>query len=167
MNIIDIVLGTPYQVWIMLSYLLWVGIQAIKPSTVPLWRMSIIPLIFLAWSLSSIYSRCIACTQLIGFWIASITIGALLGRYLMSRLDSRIDAAGIIHLPGSSSTLILSMIFFLVKYGLGVTYALNPMMRSDLMVQAFDVMVSGLISGIFIGRFGYIVYRYSSRKDVR
>jgi hypothetical protein len=160
MNILDIVLGTPYWVWIVFSYLLWVGIQATKPSMVPLWRMSIIPLIFLAWSLSSIYARCIACMQLIGFWIAAITIGVLLGRYLMSRLDFRIDASAMIHLPGSRSTLILSMIFFIVKYGLGVTYAVNPIMRSDLMVQGFDVMVSGFISGIFIGRFGYIVYRY-------
>lgn len=159
MNILDIILGTPYWVWIVFTYLLWVGIQATKPSTVPLWRMSIIPLIFLVWSLSSIYSRCIACTQLIGFWGAAFTIGVLVGRYLMSRLDFRIDAA-MIHLPGSSSTLILSMFFFILKYGLGVMYALNPIMRSDFMVQGFDVMISGLISGIFIGRFGYIVYRY-------
>lgn len=167
MNIFDILLGTPYWVWIVFSYLLWVGMQATKPSTIPLWRMSIIPLIFLSWSLSSIYARCIACEELLGFWIVALAIGAFLGRYLMSRLDFRIDADAMIHLPGSRSTLMLSMIFFIVKYGLGVTYALNPMMRSDLMVQTFDVMVSGLISGIFIGRFGYIVYRYGSRKDVR
>lgn len=167
MNIFDVLLGTPYWVWIAFSYLLWLGIQAIKPSAVPLWRMSIIPLIFLSWSLSSIYSRCIACTQLVGFWITALVIGAFLGRYLMSRLDFRIDADAIIHLPGSRSTLMLAMIFFMVKYGLGFTYALNPMMRADLMMQTCDVMVSGLISGIFMGRFGYIVYRYRSRRDMR
>jgi len=39
----QILIHTPPWVWILLAYLVWQGIKAMQPRTVPIWRALIVP----------------------------------------------------------------------------------------------------------------------------
>ena len=160
MNFLDIILGTPWWVWILFGYLLIVGIKATKPNILPLWRIAVMPLIFVIWSIYSIYYKCIYCPKFFGIWFVALIFGILIGHLISMRLKSNIDSEKLIHMPGSLIPLLLSMMFFVLKYGLGVTYSLYPVMKGDLILLNFDLLLSGLISGIFCGRFSCVLYKY-------
>lgn len=162
MNILDIIWGTPYSVWVLLAYLLMVGIKATQKNVFPLWRMGIIPIIFILWSFHSIYYKCMSCPQFFGLWFIALMAGVLIGYQIMVRLKVSLDSSKLVHLPGSYIPLLFSMLFFILKYGVGVTYALYPIMRTNVPLFSFDLCLSGLISGIFLGRFGYVLYKYVS-----
>jgi hypothetical protein len=49
---IRILANTPIWVFALLAYLIWQGSQAIRPRTRPIWRMLIVPLVFLLIGLS-------------------------------------------------------------------------------------------------------------------
>lgn len=56
--------------------------------------------------------------------------------------------------------LLLALSFFVIKYTLGFTYAVYPSMRSNLLLLSFDLITSGIISGISLGRFLNVAYKY-------
>ncbi|MGE0207173.1 MAG: DUF6622 family protein [Candidatus Babeliales bacterium] len=159
MNILSILQGTPYWVWNILAYLIISGAKATKPVVFPLWRFGIMPLVFVVWSLTSLHTRCGSCLSLYAFWVAALFFGIGVGYCLLQRTSITFDAQGSIHLPGSFVPLLLSLLFFAGKYSLGVTYALNPALKTSFLL-GFDVALSGVISGISLGRFLNIVYRY-------
>jgi hypothetical protein len=39
----QIVTNTPVWVWVLLAYLLFIGVRALRPATTPLWRIAIMP----------------------------------------------------------------------------------------------------------------------------
>ncbi len=53
--VLQIVANTPIWVWVLLAYLLFIGIRALRPSTAPLWRIAILPMVFFVWGLASLY----------------------------------------------------------------------------------------------------------------
>ncbi len=66
----------------------------------------------------------------------------------------------LIHRPGSWVPLVFALSFFIVKYALGLTYALHPEMRFHIFFWMTDAAVSGLISGTFWGRFLHVIQCY-------
>jgi hypothetical protein len=164
MNIIDIIKGTPFWVWIILGYLVFQGIRATKPSVLSAWQLTIMPLLFIIWSLYSLCSKCAEFNFFLGFWFIAFCVGIFIGYKIMQKVSFKIDAkTKLIHLPGSIIPLCLSMVFFLTKYGLGVTYSLNPIMRGDLYLMSFDLLISGLVAGLSAGRMFIILKSYSAK----
>lgn len=159
MNIFDIFLGTPYWVWGIFAYLVYVGIKATKPHAVPVLRMGIIPTIFILWSLYSAFYKCNACPHYVGLWFLALLMGIYIGYRIALQYKINRDANNCIHVPGSFLPLLLSMLFFTLKYMLGVSYALYPILKANMLLLSVDLTVSGLISGIFLGRFGYILFQ--------
>lgn len=45
----QILIHTPVWVWMLLAFLLWQGIQAMRPRRTPIWRALIVPVAFIAW----------------------------------------------------------------------------------------------------------------------
>ncbi len=163
MNIVSILQETPIWVWVLLSYLFITGIQASRPSNVSIWRLSIMPTIFMVWSLYGLYKKCFWCLQPFVVWCGSLVGGLLIGYYLSRKHGIRVDGdTALIHMPGSFVPLILALMFFAVKYTLGVHCALNPLMKESTLLLTIDTLMTGLISGISAGRFAYIVRVYRS-----
>jgi len=50
----DLLQNTPLWVYLLLAYLVWQGLQSLRPRTQPVWRRLIVPLVFIALGLSRI-----------------------------------------------------------------------------------------------------------------
>ena len=125
---------------------------------VPLYRMAIMPLIFVAWSLVTLYSKQ---TMAIALWPLFLGVGSWVGYTLIARIGATINKEKLlVSMPGSVVPLLLSISFFLVKYCLGVSYALDPGLKSNILVSAFSSSVSGIISGMSVGRFLNVIQKF-------
>jgi hypothetical protein len=51
---LDIVTNTPVWVFVLLGYLVWQGIVSLKPRTMPIWRVMVVPAVFILMGLSRI-----------------------------------------------------------------------------------------------------------------
>lgn len=157
-NVLQIIKGTPYWAWLLLIYLIFVGIEALKDRKVTLFRLAIMPMIFIIWSVFSLYSK--TYFALIVYPVAWV-VGISLGFLFMQKLNVKVDkASGFIALPGSKVPIILSCSFFLMKYSLGVAYALNPLFKISSVVTGFDAGLSGIFSGFSLSRFLKILHEY-------
>lgn len=157
-NILQIIKGTPYWVWVLLAYLLLVGIENLKDRKVSLFRLAIMPSVFIIWSLFSLYSKTTFSLVVYPFsWIAGTSLGFL----FIKKLNIRVDRSSkLVSVPGSIVPILLSCSFFLIKYSLGVTYALNPLFRFNMLMTGLDAGLSGIFSGFSFGRFLKIFHEY-------
>lgn len=161
MSIIDILLGTPWWVWIVLGVLLIGGIKSLKTSVVSLWRLALTPFIFIIWSLYSFYTKYGPFRNLYFLWAALGGLGLRIGWGVFAKKHITIDKSTLLaHIPGSRIPLLLSLIFFLFKYGLGVLWALAPETRSLTLLWIADVATSGFASGFFGGQFLRVLQHY-------
>jgi hypothetical protein len=55
--VIGVFTHTPIWVFALFAYLVWQGINAMRPRTQPIWRLLIVPSIFILWGLSRIGFR--------------------------------------------------------------------------------------------------------------
>jgi Family of unknown function (DUF6622) len=131
-------------------YLVIVGFQASRQRWVSLYRLPIMPLIFIIWSL---YSKQALHLDALAIWFCFCIIATASGFYMTKKLSINVDSTNkLVQLPGSWFPLLLSMIFFAIKYGLGVTYALDPFARESFYLLGFDLSISGIVSGLSLGR---------------
>nr|WP_159465266.1 DUF6622 family protein [Scandinavium goeteborgense] len=147
-------IGTPIWVYVLFVFLLIRGIKARQPATVTLERLSIIPLIFLAWDLYDLVLYRDLTLNVVMLWMAVLIIGAALGYWLIKpeRL-SRGSAPRTINRPADYSALPLMMTAFAIKYVFGVMAAVSPQTLQQPGISATAVVVGGLFAGSFIGKF--------------
>lgn len=100
------------------------------------------------------------CPDYFLLWLIAGIFGVLIGYQIALRLKFEIDSKKLIHASGTIIPLSLSMLFFVLKYTLGATYALYPIMRENMLLISVDLVLSGLISGIFLGRFICVLRKY-------
>ena len=60
----QILTHTPIWAWVLLAWLIWQGIRAMRPRTGTIGRALIVPAVFIVWGLSRLLSRVI----LLGRW---------------------------------------------------------------------------------------------------
>src|SRR2546421_11040376 len=53
----QILIHTPIWVFPLFAYLVWLGVKAMRPRTVTIWRSLIVPAVFIVWGLSRLFSR--------------------------------------------------------------------------------------------------------------
>ena len=79
-NLWKIISGAPWWVYVLLAYLVSIGVKSTKPRTVPVKRVVLLPLLFVAWSFYNLYARLVlGYTSLFPLWVISLAIGACLG----------------------------------------------------------------------------------------
>jgi hypothetical protein len=149
-GIINILQNTPWWVFVLFALLMWLGFQALKPRSLPIWRFLITPAVFIGWGVTSLALQSMSSPILIADWSVTAAIGAAIA-WATSRLHNvGIDRARQhVSLPGSAFPLIRNLLIFSAKYGLGVAVAIVPAPQPDLAV--WDVAVSGASAGYFLG----------------
>ena len=151
--VLETVSRTPLWVWVLLAFLLFIGIRALKPATVSFARLAILPIVFLAWGLSGFFTSYGVQLLGAGVWIAAVVIGVGLGLLAARSIEIHADKTRrLIRLPGGTLTLALILIIFATKYTLGVLASMRPTITAELLYMATDVGVSGWLTGIFAGR---------------
>jgi hypothetical protein len=141
---------TPVWVWVLLAVLVFFGVRALRTRTMTVWRLMIVPGVFIIWGLVSLGLRIAAVPALIVDWLAGAALGFALA-WGTTRLHGMVvdRAVGSVRLPGSSAPLSRNLAIFLAKYCLAVAIAVAPMRAG--MLQHWDIMVSGFGAGYFAG----------------
>ncbi|MGZ3690732.1 MAG: hypothetical protein ACXVAX_04475 [Pseudobdellovibrio sp.] len=152
-TIIGIARGTPIWVWAILAYLIYIGLQALKPRMITLQRLIIMPLILIA-AKFRMFSEPNAWIYF-AFFIAS----GLVGYFVVRKADLKIyKNKKMILTPGSPLILLILVSIFVTRYYAGYLQATNP--QEFLKYAPIDLGISGLLSGYFSGQRICYLYRY-------
>lgn len=152
------VIHTPWWVYLLLVYLIIVGLKASKSRIIPFWKLFVLPTIFLSISIQNLTTIENIEYLSISSWIVAMLVGSLLGWWQVKRLDIKIDKkSSLIQIPGSWDTLLVMLIIFVAKYYFGYEKATNPVLVAQLNFKVSMLALSGVCTGLFLGRLlGYM-----------
>lgn len=148
LSIFKIISGTPTWVWVILVYLIILGIKSFKTRVVYIPKLFIIPIALSAMK----YKLFIAGGFIVWF---GYCLCLLLASYLSFRSCNMQKVTIIketisVELPGTYWSLIIFISFFVIKYIFGYIAATNQALYND--IQIFELYISGLFSGYFLGK---------------
>lgn len=144
---LGILKNTPAWVYVLFAYLLWVGFQALRPRRMPVWRVALVPAIFIIWGLTGLLGRPVPLETLILWWGGGLILAMPLSLALAPRLVAVDRAAKTIGLPGSPVPILRNTLIFAAHYALNVMMAMNPGEAAFLL--RLDIAVSGFSLGFF------------------
>ena len=149
----EALIHTPWWVYLLFLYLLKVGFDATKTRVVSLKKLFILPSIFLAISINSLITSFRLSPSTIGVYLFSLLFGIGGGWLLVRNVNLKFDLQRVlIQLPGNWTTLILIMVIFSTKYYFGYSLAVDPMMAEDTSFELLMLSLSGVCTGLFLGR---------------
>jgi len=157
----DALAHTPWWVYVLFFYLVSRGIKAREPALTSPLKMAIVPAIMTIWGGASLVTMFPVNVATLGAWLLAMAAGAGCGYRLVR--DARIRADHASHLlwrPGDHSFLPLVVAIFAVKYAFGYRLGADPGIAADPAFYFTDIVVSGVISGVFIGRFATLLRKY-------
>ncbi|MBN3136888.1 DUF6622 family protein [Pectobacterium punjabense] len=150
-NLLIILRHTPYWVWAILGYLIYVGVKASQPRRQSLAQMLVVPVVFTVWGISSIFH-----TLMLPLAAASGFLLMLMGGLGMGWMWGKTSG---IYLPeprcfqrtGSWWPLILMLMTFFSRFYFAVQLAYFPTLAHDLAFCLLSGAASGITAGIFSG----------------
>jgi hypothetical protein len=154
MFLFAILAHTPTWVWVLLAFLVYRGLVAMRPREVSPSRSLIVPLIFFVWGGAGLLSRSDGLALNVALFVCALLIGLAIGRALVSLSPApRLSrATGLLAMPGSPVTLILVCVAFAVKYVGSVALALTPQAAAHAELSSLMAAAGGLFAGLFWGR---------------
>jgi len=150
--------NTPLWVYLLLAYLVWQGLQSLRPRTQPVWRRLIVPLVFIALGLSRIVQGDGGGTLPLLAWLAAALVFAPLAVATGPRLLAVDRSKGLVTLSGSVFPLIRNVTVFVVQYAVAVAAARH--LDGQGVVAIAGRAVSGATAGYFIGWSIVFLIRY-------
>ncbi len=151
---------TPWWVYVLLIYLIKVGIRASKTNVVSIIKLSIIPIIFTVMSVHTLVSAFPISIFTVSVWAATLLLGCILGFWQIFRLNIQVDKQHyLIRVPGTWTTLVIILIIFASKYYFGYELAVDPNLATQNWFEISLLLVSGVCTGLFIGRLICYVYQ--------
>ena len=155
---VRILANTPVWVFALLAYLIWQGLQALRPRTQAIWRMLIVPLVFFLMGLSRlVLARDHGLEPLLA-WIAAVILFAALGLFNAPRLLAVDRGKGVVTRPGSVGPLLRNITVFSLQYGVAVATAMK--LEPHAAVAILGHAVSGASAGYFSGWAAALLRRY-------
>ena len=159
--VLQTVANTPIWVWPLLAYLLFIGIRALRPATVPLWRIATLPMVFFVWGLASLYQMHGLALERVLPWLVALVAGVGAGMLIASLQPIRVDKARhLVRTPGGPLTLVLIALIFTTKYEFGFLHATQPALFAQARFWLSEIAISGILAGMFIGRFAGLMRQY-------
>jgi len=147
-TVIAILINTPPWVFALLVLLIWQGCMALRPRSLPLLRMLIVPAVFFLMGLSrlALGGKSI---DLLLVWVASAAVFAALALYTGPRSVTVDSETGRILRPGSAVPLVRNLTVFVLQYAVAVVTAMKLEAYWD--VVTTGQAVSGGCAGYFLG----------------
>lgn len=166
-SIQQIIIGTPWWVYALFIYLIWIGIIASKTRVVSLKKLFIVPIIFGFISIHTLVTSFQMSALTITTWSGAIVLGTLLGWIQIHRYTLKIDKIHhLVQVPGTWSTLIFILIIFATKYYFGYELAVDPKLAEQSLFEFSMLAISGVFTGLFIGRLICYLYRFKTNPSV-
>lgn len=165
--LLEFLKGTPWWVFVLFFYLMFIGFGAVKPSVVSLIKLAILPVLFTALAIHTLIVSFSINSTAILLLAAGLLLGSLVGLLIASGKDYKVDRQHLLILmPGNWSTLILILLIFASKYYFGYALSANPMIIHNLNFEIIMLIVSGICTGLFIGRFICYLYHFLTAPSV-
>ena len=159
--VLQIVANTPIWVWVLLAYLLFIGIRALRPATAPLWRVAVLPTVFFVWGLFSLYQLHGLALVRVMPWAAALVGGVAVGMLIAGLQPIRADRVRyLVRTAGGPLTLVLILLIFTTKYEFGFLHATQPALFAEARFWLAEIVISGVLAGMFIGRFAGLLRQY-------
>ena len=150
---ISIVQHTPVWVWGLLVALIALGLWQTRDREMTLTRITILPLVLIALSLSGVLSAFGHFPVALGGWSAGVAAALAFGRQFVPLRGAHWSAeTGRLHVPGSWLPLALIVGLFCIKYFAGVNLSLNPALAADTTFAGLCSLAYGAFSGLFLAR---------------
>jgi hypothetical protein len=159
----QILIHTPIWVFPLFAYLVWLGIKAMRPRTVTIWRSLIVPAVFIIWGLSRLVSRQQDVMWPLVSWLAAAAVLLVVG--LLTARPFELDhTTGEIKRPGSWVPLIRNVTVFALQYTVAVIAAVGPHDATTAAIAGR--LISGGTTGYFLGRTIALLRQYwKQRKE--
>jgi hypothetical protein len=140
---------TPTWVFLVLAYLLWQGIQSLRQRTLPLWRVLVVPALFIASGVSRIVESDSGGIGALLPWAGALVVfmplAFITGPHLLA-VDRR---SGEVTRPGSPVPLVRNVSVFILQFAAAIMTR-GGMGGSHEAALASHV-ISGATAGYFIG----------------
>jgi hypothetical protein len=147
---IDILTHTPLWVWAILAALVRLGLLQTRDRQLSPVRLVVLPLIFIALSLSGVLRVATGIPIAIGAWLGGFALVAIAWRRALAVPGARwSDDTQTVHVPGSWLPLVLIVGLFLLKYGVGVTLAIHPQQGADPVFNGVCEFIYGVFAAMF------------------
>ncbi len=152
--------NTPWWVYLLFAYCIFVGIKAAKGGVIPYLKVIIIPVVFAYLSLDSLLLHFSLNVFVVSVFILSLMVGVLSGLLQALKQNITVDRSRwLIKIPGTWSTLVIILIIFFTKYYFGYQSAADPELLTNTHFEFAMLFVSGITAGLFIGRLIYYTHR--------
>ena len=157
----QILIHTPPWVWILLAYLVWQGIKAMRPRKAPIWRALIVPFVFIAWGISRIgFGQHDNQWPFVAWGVAAL---ALLPLGVLTPRPFDVDhKTGEIIRPGSAFALIRNLVVFTLQYTVSVISAIDAGDRALAIIVGRSI--SGATAGYFFGSMIALLLAYRCKR---
>jgi uncharacterized membrane protein len=144
---------TPGWVWGLLAGLLVLGWSQTRQREAGLGRIVLLPVAMTALSVSGTVSAFGATPAVLGTWLAAVLFVVALVLPRPVPAGTRYDAAARrFTLPGSWVPMLLILGVFSMKYAVGASLAMQPLLAFDPAFAGCVTVLSGVFSGLFAGR---------------
>jgi hypothetical protein len=153
-----ILANTPVWVFLLLAYLVWQGLQGLRPRTQPIWRMLIVPLVFFLMGLSRLIASGNYGLEALLAWLMAAVLFASLALYRGPRLLAADRTSGKVTRPGSAIPLVRNITVFTLQYGVAVATAMK--LEPHATVAIVGHAISGACAGYFSGWTAALLRRY-------
>lgn len=159
--VVQVIKGTPLYVWIIFSYLISRGINALKTKELVLKKMLIMPCVFMLWGLDKMLYNFTNLAFDFIVYLIMVCIGACIGYLLYNGRRKVFYKDGAYYRTGSFLPLLIMLTNFSIKYILNVMVAISPSLYISNQFCLFYSILSGFSVGLFIGGFlqAYTAYK--------
>jgi hypothetical protein len=149
--IINILTHTPLWVWGLLALLIALGYSQTKTRQVGIARVALLPIVFTALALSSLYASFGANGAVFAAWAIGFIVAVAAMQALPQSASYNANARDFT-LAGSWIPLFVILTIFLSRYVIAVTFALSPQMKTQTMFGVGAGAVYGVLAAYFSGR---------------
>ena len=160
MQVVYILKSTPFYVYLLFIYLMFIGIKATKPRVVlyPI-KLFIIPLVFLAFFIKQL-NRIEDLLLVFVLITISIFINLKLFKPPPVQIENNISI-----IPGSWQPLFIIIVIFSIKYFFGYIRAVRPDLAQT--YEIIELIISSLMISMTLSRALFYYKICSSRRDTR
>lgn len=149
--LIIIVAKTPLWAWLLLIFFVKRGLAARRDRPVSLKTSILMPTIFTLLGLQQIIMDFRYSLEALGVYLGMMLVGLTVGSLLYGATQKFYLQAGLVMKKGSILPLIISLLNYLVRYGLTVAKSVDPLLMNQLFFNIASGMISGFSVGLFIG----------------
>ncbi|WP_428240634.1 DUF6622 family protein [Gynuella sp.] len=152
-SMIDILSGAPFWAWLVLAYGLTVGIRGLQPRKISMSKNVLLTGFFLYLSVSSLIHASRQFPSIGIVWLIAAAIGATISYCFLTPppIAELSDRRGLM-VQGSVTSLIIFPIIFMAKFTYGVMVAIAPDMLLNIGFEVVFFTITGLSTGILVGR---------------